>query len=294
MMKSPREMGVHQPFIVLMACFIARAAPAVAQPISINNAGFEANPVASNCFQGFIPTGWTLYDPSGIYDGAVDAVGGLNTEPGGPHFNNGAPEGDHVALVFLDGDTGGGPMGLTQVLDRVMEADTQYAMTVQVGNIASGQGPPPCDVFGFFDLDGFPGYRVQLLAGGIVVAEDANTMAGSIPEGEFALSAVTLSVGETHPQLGTPLEVRLINLNTIGTPEDPGIEVDFDDVRLHACHRTGDLNSDSFIDADDVAIFVEVLTETDTDPSHVEQADMNCSQTTDALDIPRFVTVILD
>ena len=37
----------------------------------------------------------------------------------------------------------------------------------------------------FFDLSGFPGYAVQLLAGGVVVAEDHNTLAGSIPEGEF-------------------------------------------------------------------------------------------------------------
>ncbi len=260
------------------------------EELPIANPGFEADPVATNCFQGFIPTGWELFDPNGIYDGAVDAVGGLNTQPGGPHFIDGAPEGEHVALVFLDGDIGGGPMGLTQALDDVLEPDTIYTLSAQVGNIASGQGPPPCDVFGFFDLDGFPGYQVQLLAGGVVIAQDDNTLAGALGEGEFGLSTTTVAIDDAHPQLGGPLEVRLINLNMIDSPEDPGIEVDFDDVQLMTgCLGSGDISGNGNVDGDDVAILVDVLLEIGVNPMHVIRADVDCSGAADGLDIAAMV-----
>ena len=43
------------------------------------------------------------------------------------------------------------------------------------------------------------------------------------------------STGATHPQLGQPLAIRLVNLNIVD-PLFPGsdLEVDFDDVRLSA------------------------------------------------------------
>jgi len=125
-------------------------------------------------------------------------------------------------------------VGLTQILAETLQPNTTYTLSVEVGNIASGIGPPPCDVAGFFDLDGFPGYQVQLLAGGVVVAQDNDSLHGAIPEGEFRLSTVMMTTGTTHAQLGQPLEIRLINLNLIETPADPGIEVDFDDVRMNA------------------------------------------------------------
>ncbi|RIK69215.1 MAG: hypothetical protein DCC65_00250 [Planctomycetota bacterium] len=264
-------------------------------PLVITNPGFEANPVATNCFQGFIPSGWTLYDPNGIYDGAVDAVGGLNTQPGGPHFINGAPEGEHVALVFLQGDIGGGPMGLMQALSDVLETNTHYTLTVQVGNIASGQGPPPCDVFGFFDLDGFPGYQVQLLAGGMIIAQDNNSLADTIDEGEWGLVTIQISIGESHPQAGLPLEIRLINLNMIDSPVDPGFEVDFDDVRLQqGCPADGDIDADEDIDLDDAALFVDVLLELEMDPLYADRADMDCSGYADAADLRPLLTALVN
>lgn len=276
--------------VLIASVSVAVAAPRGGVSLPITNSGFEANPVSPNCFQGFIPTGWSLFDPNTIYDGANDAVGGLNTLPGGPHFIDGAPEGGHVALVFLQGDIGGGPMGLTQVLGDVLEADTTYTLSAQIGNIASGQGPPPCDIFGFFDLDGFPGYQVQLLAGGEIIAQDNNTLAGTIPEGEFRLSSIQVTIGDSHARLGEPLEVRIINLNMIDTPGDPGIEVDFDDIRLVlGCPHTGDLDNDSDIDEIDAAILVDVLLENDADPLHVDRADVDCSGAADGMDIAPFV-----
>lgn len=285
----------------ILACMAmaAFASVAIAQPrggdqIPITNAGFESNQVATNCFQGLTPFGWTIHDPNAIHDGFVDAVGGLNTQPGGPHFIHGAPEGDHVALVFLQGDIGGGPVGLTQVVGAALEANT-YTLSAQVGNIASGQGPPPCDVFGFFDLDGFPGYQVQLLAGGVIVGQDNNSLAGTIPEGEFRLSSFQVTIDAAHPQLGEPLEVRVINLNTIDTPENPGIEVDFDDVQLTiGCPANGNMDEDEDIDMDDVPLFVEALLAETPSPEQLNRADVNCSNALDGHDAAVFCNNILD
>ncbi len=267
--------------------------PRGGQTIAIANHGFEANSVSPGCFAVFVPSGWSLYDPNGIHDGNNDAVGGLYPA-GGPYFPA-APEGNHVALVFLAGDVGGGPVGLRQTLSETLAGDTTYTLTVQVGNIASGQGPPPCDVFGFFNLDGFPGYRVQLLAGGVVIAEDNNSLAGAIPDGEFRLCTVQATIGAAHPQLGAALEIRLINLNTPGTPMSPGIEVDFDDVRLTTgCSANGDLDADDDVDGEDAAILAAVLVGADNDPAHVLLADVDCSNALDGEDIARMVALILE
>ena len=208
---------------------LARSAAAV--PVAIVNPGFEDDFTPVGCFSVLTPNGWTPYDPNGLLDGNLDALGVIDPA-GTSFFPAGAPEGVNVALEFLSGDLDGGPVGLSQILGDTLQANTTYTLTVQVGNIASGTGPPPCDVFGFFDLDNFPGYQVQLLAGGTVLAEDDNSLAGSIPEGEFRLSTLQAVIGGDPPQLGAPLEIRLINLNQIATPEHPGNEVDFDDVQL--------------------------------------------------------------
>ncbi len=273
---------------MLAAMFLSRTAGGAEIPIA--NAGFEADPVAMGCFAVFVPAGWEVFDPNGII-GGNDVVGGLHPA-GGPYFPA-APEGDHVGIVFIQDQIGAGEMGLTQVLDSVLELNTSYTLTAQVGNIASGQGPPPCDIFGFFDLDGFPGYRVQLLAGGVMIAEDANSLAPTLAEGEFALSQVQVTIGETHPQAGMPLEVRLINLNIIDTPEHPGIEVDFDDIRLvQGCAADGDLNADGAVDLADAAVLVAVLLEVDVDPDHAAAADVDCSGGVDGRDIASFVDAL--
>lgn len=206
--------------------------------LPIVNAGFEADFAAPGTFPVGPVTGWDLLDPNGIVDFTSDAVGVLNPTEG-TFFPGGAPEGNNVALIFLGGDIGGGTVSLRQILTSVLEPNTRYTLSVAVGNIASGTGSPPFDVFGFFDLDGFPGYAVQLLAGGVVIAEDNNGLFGSIPEGEFAESSSVVNIGAAHPQLGQPLEIRLTNLNVAETPENPGIEVDFDNVRLDATSLRG-------------------------------------------------------
>lgn len=220
--------------------------------IPINNAGFEADLVAPGCFAVFNVTDWIVFDPNNIQGGG-DVVGGLYPE-GGPYFPA-APEGDHVAIVFLADQVGQGHMGLTQVLGATLQPHTRYTLTVQVGDIASGTGPPPCDVFGFFNLDGFPGYQVQLLVGGVVLAQDDNTLAMTLDDGEFDLSTVEFTTG-APPLPPGQLEVRLINLNLPGTAMEPGIEVDFDDVQLTAeCLALADIDGDCAPEFADFALF---------------------------------------
>ncbi len=250
--------------IVLTATSVATAQP-VAIPVA--NPGFEANFAAPNSFPVLVPTGWQRYDPGNILDFNRDALGVLNPT-GSTFFPGGAPEGTNVALVYLEGDRGTTPVGFFQIVPAQIQSQTRYRLTVEVGNIASGAGAPPFD--DFFDLSGFPGYAVQILAGtslqdAAVVAEDFNllhTGGLDIPEGEFRLSTVVFDVAESHARLGQGLAIRLINLNQIDSPASPGIEVDFDDVRFTAeplpvtptCPP--DLNGDANLDPDDLADFI--------------------------------------
>lgn len=210
------------------------AGSAAAAPVPVVNPSFEADPAAAGTFPVLQPQGWTLIDPAGIVDQNLDAVGVVNSDDGAPFFPGGVPDGSNAALIFLSGDVGGGAVSLAQEVAEIVDAGDTYTLRVEVGNIASGTGFPPFDVYGFFDLDGFPGYRVALRAGGMELAADANTLAGTLAEGTFAESFVQVTIPADHPAIGSPLEIRLTNLNQPGTPEEPGIEVDFDDVRLDA------------------------------------------------------------
>ena len=203
-----------------------------AAPVPIANAGFEADFAQTGSFPVGPVTSWPAYDPFDLLPVNGNFTGVINPS-GTACFNFAdAPEGNNAAILYLAGSIGAGPIGLRQQLDAQLQANTTYTLRVEVGNIASCAGLPPFDQF--YELGGFPGYAVQLVAGGVVVAEDDNTLAGLIPEGEFATSEVVLVVGASHPQIDGTLEIRLINLNMQDTPEDPGIEVDFDDVRLDA------------------------------------------------------------
>lgn len=207
---------------------LVQASFAVSIPVA--NHSFEANFAGPGSFPVLVPTGWQLIDPNSIVDQTVDAVGVVNPT-GTTFFQNGVPHGSNAALIYLSGNMGQGIVGLRQVLTTNLRAITRYTLQVEVGNIASGFGAPPFNQF--FNLDGFPGYRVELRAGGVVLAQDDNSMFGLIPEGEFRTSRITFTTGKTHPQVGQPLEIRVINRNEIDHPS-PGIEVDFDLIRLDA------------------------------------------------------------
>ena len=232
--------GALRASTVLAGAFCLCAGVAQAMPIAIENASFEdvTGLVASNEFHFGAPIGWDFYDPNGFVTGGPSPgrgdngifTGTLNDDGTyfDPHVLGGgsAPDGDQVAILFGFGNNAGsaglGEYGLEQELSAVLTANTVYELTVEVGNIGSGDG---------FILDGFPGYRVELLAGGTVIASDDNSL--TIDERVFELSTVSFTTGAAHAQLGQQLGIRLINPNPANPP--PGdIEVDFDDVRLTA------------------------------------------------------------
>ncbi len=203
----------------------AIAIPAVeAATIEIINSGFEEPSLAGlepivgeEIFTFTTPPGWQLYDPQGLIPTetnlATSYPGVWN--PSSAFFAEEAPEGENIGAIFLNRSPGSGVVGLSQTLADTLQANTEYTLQVAVGN-------PGSDFFA-----GFPGYRLEILAGETIIAEDDNTV--TIAEGEF--ETVTLSFATTNQEsnLGQPLQIRLLN-----TLESDGLEVNFDDVQLSA------------------------------------------------------------
>ncbi len=240
------------PPLLLLAAHLP-AASASAAPVAIANAGFEAPYLAGNLppqYAGDVPPGafptgappdgWLPYSESGS-PGAGEFLGVLNpgtaadyvgAPPGiDPCFPGGAPEGDNVALLFTSGATGGQEYGIRQELGATLQPSTTYTLQVEVGNIQTCGGlVPPYQ--SQFVLDGFPSYRVQLLAGGVLLEEDAGQLTPG--EGLFETTTVVLTTGELPALQDQPLEIRLINRNEDLNPAVGNREVDFDDVQLDA------------------------------------------------------------
>lgn len=231
--------------VLVASLFLASAEIGEAAPVTVVNPGFEdiSGETQQNEFTFGPLNGWDLYDPGAITAGGAGATYYIGTltpfEPdpiGNPgvyaNFPAGAAEGQRVGIAFnFFGSGGGGEYGMEQTLAETLAANTTYTLEVEIGNIDSATA-----VSGqFFELSGFPGYRVELLAGGQVLAQDANSLAGSIPDGEFGTSTIVFASGASHPQLGQPLAIRLVNLNVVD-PSFPAsdLEVDFDDIRLDA------------------------------------------------------------
>lgn len=194
--------------------------------VMIENSGFEEIILEDSDFTITPPLGWEIYNPDEIdLEGTMDSESGVGTfNPTVDNYPAETPEGENVGYIFLVDDPGSGVVGLAQTLDTVLAADTRYTLEVAVGNLTG------TDIFDGIEFDysaGFPGYRIELLAGGEVLAADDNSLA--IAEGTFGNSRVTFTADADNSLLGENLEVRLIHLL-----DGPGIEVDFDDVRLTA------------------------------------------------------------
>jgi len=191
--------------------------------IPIQNAGFEDPAQEDFTFTVEPPPGWQVYDPYNIIPEVTtedsSATGVFN--PSLDNYPGGVPEGNNVGYSFLVQKPGSGEAGLSQTLDTLLAPNTRYTLSVAVGN-PTGDDPVPGISF-----PGFSGYRVELLAGGQVLAVDDNSL--NIPEGKFKTSKITYTSSATDSVIGQPLEIRLINLL-----QGPGIEVDFDDVQLIA------------------------------------------------------------
>jgi len=188
--------------------------------ITVLNHSFEVPSVMPGDFNTEAPPpGWTAF---GNLDFGWRTIGVVNPNSTQLYIDP-VPLGSNVGVVFLGPTNGGFPSGLQQVLATTLQARTTYTLTVAVGNMANDPNYPHNQ----FNFSGFPGYRVELLAGGFVVAGDHNSLLPG--EGRFLTSTVQVAVSSGHTNIGLPLAIRLINLDAA-----PGIEVNFDDVRLDA------------------------------------------------------------
>lgn len=253
--------------IALLTMLCTAASTAWTAPVAVVNPGFEdiSGESPFNEFTFGALNGWELHDPDTITsdgNGPTYFIGTLTPfEPdpvGNPgvyaNFPSGAAEGQRVGIAFnFDGSDGQGEYGFFQELDATLQPFTTYTLEVEIGNIDSATAMNGQ----FFPLAGFPGYRVELLAGGVMLEQDNNTLAGSIPDGEFATSVVTYTTGASHDLLGQNLGILLVNLNQ-EDPSFPGsdLEVDFDDVRLDALSAmTGDFDLDGDVDGTDFLVW---------------------------------------
>ena len=238
----------------------ATAQVAPAMPVAIVNAGFEdvTGQTLFNEFTFGTPVGWSLHGPNSVIEDVGTFTGTLQSN-GVDFFHVTAPEGDKISILFNSGREGEGEYGYEQTLTNTLQANFIYELSVEVGNIASGTAQNNQ----FFNLDEFPGYRVELLAGGVVIAEDDNAL--TIPEGEFSTSTVSFSTSASHAQLGQNLGIRLVNLNVIPAgftqATSPDLEVDFDDVRLAATvipepSLPSDLTNNGFVDFEDLTVLL--------------------------------------
>ena len=127
-----------------------------------------------------------------------------------------APEGENV--LFTEYLPEGIAKGVAQVLTEKFAADTDYTLTVEVGNS-----------YYYY----FAGYSVQLLAGGIVIAEDNDTLWPDYYKWATSTVEYTYDPGDSG-LVGQPLEIRLLNLglDKDSPPEGEVVGVEFDDVTL--------------------------------------------------------------
>ena len=198
---------------LLAALLLAGAQAASAALLTVVNAGFEdtSGQKVFNEFTFGTPAGWTSYDPNGIVGGPGFFPGTL--QPNGVDFFNApAPEGNRVAILFNNQGRDTGEYGFQQILTDTVQANTRYELSVEVGNIASGDATNG----DFFNLDGFPGYRIDLFSVDqfnveTILAQDLDSLI--IPEAEFALSTITVDIGAGHTAIGDMLGIRLVNLN---------------------------------------------------------------------------------
>ncbi len=191
-----RKIFTIRVLIIALWLIIAGTGSAFADFISINNPSFEIHDPFTKTMgsREWIDSmvGWDL----------AAAAGTVKFEDG--YYPLGIPDGVNVA--FNNGGT------IYQLLSATLSPNTTYELTTYVGYRPNPNIP----------LDACPGYRIELLAGGNVIASDDNSL---YPAGLFLQSNVTYTASSLDPYLGLPLQINLIS---------NGIQTNFDNVSLQA------------------------------------------------------------
>ena len=234
---------------LLAVTFSLFGTSAFAAGITIVNWGFEdpvSAPLDDGDFRYEVPNGWTAYDPVPEYcpcpgdSGFTTPWYNLGTiNPDGTTYSDDAPEGDNVGFVYIGVGDGAGfhpdyPLGLQQTLSTTLQANSKYKLEVEVGNAADSA---------YEDFTGFGGYRIELLAGDIVLDVFHETTA-SPDDGFFEMASISvvtgdlvngsIAVGSDLILASALLGIRLIHENdaNFSNLDDWASEIAFDDVQL--------------------------------------------------------------
>jgi hypothetical protein len=191
---------------VVAAAIFALSATAGGAAITVANPGFEDPVLAEDDWTWLDVPGWTPVGAEGV------GVWNVTLTDFDPVV---APEGQNVLYTeYTVGDAG----GVAQVLTETFADATDYTLTVEVGNS-----------YYYY----FSGYSVQLLAGGVVIAEDNDTLWPDYKQ--WATSTVAYTYDPADAALvGQPLEIRLLalGLDKDNPPAGELIGVEFDNVVL--------------------------------------------------------------
>ncbi len=215
------------PGVLISVMFVAASFidSAVAAPVTVINASFESQVIADGTFAtSSAPMGWAVFGNLNLNNRTVGVLNPNSTTL----YSGGATDGNNVGVIFLLDDFGnqstfaGSEGGMQQTLTDTLQSWTRYTLTIDVGNIANEVNFPHNQ----FAFGGFPGYRIDLLAGSNVIASDNNTLLPA--EGMFSTSTIEFTTDNSVAP-GQQLGIRLVNLN-----QAIGIEVNFDNVRLDA------------------------------------------------------------
>jgi len=192
-------------FLTVVAAMFVLSATAGAA-ILVQNPSFEDPVLAEDDWTWLSVPGWTQAGADGI------GVWNVTEADFTPVI---APEGENVAYTEYAPD--GSANGLSQILTETLAADTDYTLTVEVGNS-----------WAYY----WAGYSVQLLAGGTVIAEDNNTLWPDYMLWETSTVQYNYDAADSA-LVGQPLEIRLLNLGLDMDAAEPSVVgVEFDNVVL--------------------------------------------------------------
>ncbi|MEM9599307.1 MAG: Ig-like domain-containing protein, partial [Acidobacteriota bacterium] len=163
---------------------------------------------------------WTFVGTSATYRGVFNPPVGSYPTAGGQGTPPGA-DGAQVAFLF---NNGGPSQSVTahQDLGETVQVGRDYTLRVAIGRFDPGQPYAPST---------YGGYRIELLAGGTVIATDVDTVDPTLHTFEDAV-AVASSIPTSL--VGQPLTIRL-GLSTTQAQRS----THFDDVRLEASPAAG-------------------------------------------------------
>jgi len=145
---------------------------------------------------------WDVHNPAGVPISAGDVA---TYEPG-----DAPPPGEWVGSVYAPA-AAAADYGFSQVLGETFAADTDYGVSMQLrdGSLAGASGAP---------------YKIQLVSGTTILAEDDNSVALTTAWAPRTISYTGTPVSGPVPAPGDPLELRI--LIKAGATTDHAVDCD--------------------------------------------------------------------